>query len=331
MPTLNQAIVGDNYTTAATLRDIWNARGGWFNVSSAAAVFVQLQYGTNGTDDWTDEQELGAGSSGTLPDDAVGVRFRNAVAGQTAVVSVTIAQGQEPALAIAALGIITTSGVPPTRTVITAVGSGTYLRPAGCVGLLVEVLSGGGGGGGAANAAANQEAVGGGGSGSAYVWKLISNPASSYPYTIGGGGLNGATGNNPGSDGGMSSFGTGPLVQADPGKGGFGGASGLVVVAPGRAAGLLSASIGDGGCDGGQAEVGFGTGQLAIAGQGGSGGGPYGAGTRATASQNGTGSVNGPAGGTPGGGGMGGASVNAGGTAAGGGGGTGLIVITEFY
>ena len=125
MPTINQVVVGDTYTDAASIRDVWNPNGGgWFSVTNHP-VFVSLQYPINkdprsgfGQSEWTDDQLLGSGAFGLLPPGATGIRFKNAVAGSAATVTATIAQGNEPSLAISALGSIAVSGTAPTQTVI---------------------------------------------------------------------------------------------------------------------------------------------------------------------------------------------------------------------
>jgi hypothetical protein len=114
VPGINQATCGDGYTAAATISDVWNPGGGWFSVSTHA-VLVSMQYPIQvgsgyGQSEWTDEQLLGDGAFGLLPPGATGIRFRNAVAGQNAVVTAAIAQGNEPALAISATGTLTVVG-----------------------------------------------------------------------------------------------------------------------------------------------------------------------------------------------------------------------------
>lgn len=111
---LNSVTVADAYTDAATIQDVWNSRGGWLNISGEA-VYTQLQYGPRGNSaygspSWTQEMVLGAGAFAIIPDNATGVRFRNYTAGSVATVSASIAQGDEPALAVSSLGAVTVSG-----------------------------------------------------------------------------------------------------------------------------------------------------------------------------------------------------------------------------
>lgn len=108
--------------------------------------------------------------------------------------------------------------------------SGTWTKPAGCVGVYVEVVSGGGGGGsGRRGAAGTARAGGAGGAGGRF--SARSMPASAVgateTITVGAGGTGGAaiaaddTNGNAGTGGGSSSFGS--LVIASASNGGAGG------------------------------------------------------------------------------------------------------------
>jgi len=101
--------------------------------------------------------------------------------------------------------------------------TGTYTPPAGTRALFVECFGGGGGGGGCSTAATNAAAAGGGQGGS-YSNVFLTSIASSYSYTVGDYGAGGLIGNNAGSTGGASTFGTGPLCKASGGMGGSGDA-----------------------------------------------------------------------------------------------------------
>ena len=98
MPDISNVNCSDGYTAAASVRDVWNSRGGWFTVDGAGSAYVQQQYGKLGASYWTDEVIAAVGTVGTLAANCTGVQFRNAVAGTVAVVSVGIAQGNEPVL-----------------------------------------------------------------------------------------------------------------------------------------------------------------------------------------------------------------------------------------
>ncbi len=330
MPGFNQQQTADAYAAATTIENVWNARGGWFSVG-VAPVFVQMQYGTNAMAYWTEEQELGSGAFGFFPPNCVGCQFRSAISGSPATVTAWISQGGEPNLQISALGTITTSGVAPTRTIITTPGSGTYTTPSGCVAILVECIGGGGGGGGAGpgGGGAGTQCAAGGGGGGAYAAKLIASPAGAYGYTVGAAGAGGAPTPAAGGAGGDTSL--GGLVLAKGGSGGS--ASGASTTTPitvcGAAGGSQGASTGDvtlGGGAGGRSFAISGT--IAVSGYGGfaaRGGG----GGLAVNGVSGSGSTGG-AGQDYGGGGAGGAGIGSG-YGAGGSGAPGLIIVTEFY
>lgn len=85
----------------------------------------------------------------------------------------------------------------PNRQVFTA--SGTWTKPAGMRGALIEVIGGGGGSGGVAFSAAGQTESGGGGGGG-YSAKLFldSELGATEAVVVGAGGAAGASGNNAG-------------------------------------------------------------------------------------------------------------------------------------
>lgn len=333
MPVLNQVLAPDTYNSKnAILSNCWGARGGWFSVTGAGA-FVQLQFSRlnstyQGEEDWTQEIQVGAGAFATLPVNCIGVQFRNSVAGTPATITAQIAVGDEPPLAISALGSISTSGRAPTRTLLGTPGTGTYTPPTAAVAILIELWGGGGGGGGAPATNAGSGGAGQGGAAGAYASSIIPAPAVSYPFTVGAGGV-GVAGNN-GTAGQTTSFGTGPIVQA--GGGAFGNQS--------------SAAAG-GWNIGPSAPTGGTIGQIQLTGQGGGPAGLMGAITQPFPGVGGN-SPNGGLGGqpavsnngsnpgnngtVPGGGGSGAANGPSQATAQpGGSGGTGLIIITEFY
>lgn len=341
MPVLNNVSVPNNYDGKnAILQNIFPSNGGFLSVQGFP-VFVELQYAEHykdnfgnirtrqGTEDWTTEFELGAGAFATIPPQCIGIQFRNATAGQVATVTVAIAQGDEPALAISALGIITTVSSPlVTRQILTVVGAGTYVTPANCIAILVECIGGGGGGGGTGGTATT---AGGGGVGGSYAASLISNPNATYPYVIGAGGAGSTpSGPNPGSFGVETTFGASPLIRAGGGLGGGGAAAGS---AANGFSGEHINSIGDLIVLGGSSKMGSNFSASAVeGGSGGRGGGPYGGGEQAGALA-GTlnSSTNGGQGLLYGGGGGGGATNGNGGTTVGGPGRSGIIVVTEYY
>jgi hypothetical protein len=105
----------------------------------------------------------------------------------------------------------------PTKQIFTS-GSGTYTTPAGALYIVVRAIGGGGGGGGCAHVT-NQASAAAGGGGGGYCELTIPSPSSTYSYSVGSGGA-GGIGNNQGSIGGNSTFGS---MTADGGGGGDGG------------------------------------------------------------------------------------------------------------
>lgn len=128
---------------------------------------------------------------------------------------------------ISAAGVTTDAGAASyfigTPTIYNTAGSGTYTVPVGAVALVVECLGGGGGGGGSSFSGAVARSAGGGASGT-YIKCLVTGLAASYAYTVGAGGASGASGDNPGSNGGDTTI---AGVVTPGGDGGFG--SGVVV------------------------------------------------------------------------------------------------------
>ena len=105
---LIDATCSNAYTDAATISDQWQSVGGWFYVSNNS-VYFQLQYGPLSQSYWTEELPLAAGASGSLPKECVGIRFRNATAGQVANVSGYISYGSQPLLDLTFPGAAATS------------------------------------------------------------------------------------------------------------------------------------------------------------------------------------------------------------------------------
>lgn len=204
--------------------------------------------------------------------------------------------------------------------------SGTYTTPANCKVIWVRCWGGGGGGGGS-DTAATYNGAGSGGSGGGYCEKVIVSPSATYSYTVGQQANGGAAGNNDGTDGNPTTFGT---LTANGGKGGGGSAAFVGTAVAGctvsKAGG--TASGGDLNISGNVTNIGFVYGNSlngAIGGFGSrAGGGGGGASTAFTVGAGNDGS-------SPGGGG-GGGTVQAGGSAAAGGkGAAGTIVVYEFY
>lgn len=343
MPVINARAVADTYpdqgnSSGAIISEVFNSRGGWFSVASAA-VFVELQYGPHASSYWTEEVEVGVGAFAYLDAKCTGLRFRNAVAGQAATVTAQIAQGDEPPLSIVALGTISVATVANvTRTIFTAGLQVPYTLPNGCKVILVECVGSGGGGGGVNVALAGQVAVAGGGGGGSYAAKLI--PVSSFtsPSTLNvsvGSGGSGGVGNAAGGAGDVSNLdesgGAGFWVQAKGGAGGSGAANAAAPMwTPGGAGGggITGPNIGDIIVIGGGG--GFGLSLTAgVSAHGGDGG----AGAVYGAPQAGNSGLafTGFAGQAFGGGGTGAGRTSSTGSQTGGLGHDGLVVITEFY
>lgn len=204
--------------------------------------------------------------------------------------------------------------------------TGTYTPGATVLAFIVEAVGAGGGGGGAVGVGAQCAAAGGGGAG-AYSRRLYSGPfgTMSYDYVVGVGGTGGATGTDPGGDGGDTIFDTAALFSLFAG-GGFGGDAGpsgtTPAVSQGGSGGIADGTTGDllvHGGEGGNGLVVSGT-----VGISGSGGGNTLAGT--TTGEISDGSATGF---DYGGGGNGGLTTNTP-DASGGDGADGILVITEY-
>lgn len=126
------------------------------------------------------------------------------------------------------LAAITTGGVRSFQ-IFTTGSALTYTKPANVSSILVELWGGGGGGGGVTATASSNSAAGGGGAGG-YARLYVASAASTYTYTVGGGGNGGVAGTNTGSTGATTTFSASSL-QATGGVGGIGSAGGLATVA----------------------------------------------------------------------------------------------------
>ncbi len=114
MPVLNNVSCPDQYDPSgkvAAIQDIFPVPngGGWFALQpNGNSAFCQLQYGTAqyGSGGWAEEQVLGSGAYGTIPPNATGIRFRNAVAGKQAVVTAVLNTKDTPTLGVSSLGTV---------------------------------------------------------------------------------------------------------------------------------------------------------------------------------------------------------------------------------
>lgn len=337
-------------------------------VVSQYSVFIQLASGVDPSGrPIFDPTEIPFTPGIWTIDNCAGLRFRNAVAGLSAIVSaVGYLEGDPLPLAVskAASGKLNSVGGitdAPTITVFNTAGNFVYNPPVGCTGVFAEVYGAGGGSGGVAAAGAGLVAVSAGGGGGGYAGAVIPLPllahetialrvvqvlVTSFTVIVGAGGLGGAAGANDGFAGGDSKVITiglplNPTLLAGNG-GGLGQGSGAVGTAP--------QAIATGGVGGGFSIYGGGNpvneGQiqgygipgmygghgiaLAITGvQSPGGGGGSAKGGAGTRPARGAGP--GIAGTQPGGGASGAAGNNGNAAAAGANGGDGLVVFTEFY
>ncbi len=102
--------------------------------------------------------------------------------------------------------------------------SGTYFPTANTSLVIVETVGGGGASGSCASNNSSGNSVGGGGQAGSYVKALFTSGfTGGIAITIGAGGAPAAAGNNPGGNGGTTSFGS--LISCPGGYGGSGGAS----------------------------------------------------------------------------------------------------------
>lgn len=94
----NSVACGDQFTDAATIRDVFGSGGGVFEVQGNPVSYT-LQFGGQGEDFWTQEATIGTGG-GTIPPGVTGVRFRNFIAGSVATVSALIRHKNQPHLSL---------------------------------------------------------------------------------------------------------------------------------------------------------------------------------------------------------------------------------------
>jgi len=119
--------------------------------------------------------------------------------------------------------------------------SGTYTKTPGTNSVIVEALGGGAGGGGVAATSAGQSAAACGGGNGTYAKVRITSGFNGSTVTIGAAGTGGAAGQNSGTNGGTTSFGT--FVSCPGGSGGPGGGA------------ISSSSINNGGGAAGAATI----------------------------------------------------------------------------
>lgn len=129
--------------------------------------------------------------------------------------------------------------------IITFNASGTYTPSPGMKQCIVRMVGGGGGGGGVASLSPNQYGIAESGGCGAYVEAMVtaSQVGPSQLVTIGTGGAGGPAGNNGGSTGTATTFGS--LLTAGPGSGGLGDAgNGLIRARAGALGGTFTITTG---------------------------------------------------------------------------------------
>lgn len=112
---IDQVNASNQYGAAATIENIYDSNGGFFQVAGNDA-FCKLQSGIQGQAVFNDEVHVPQGT-GVLYPGTTGVAFRNYVAGSVAVVSAALYYPREPALIVNALGQI--NSVPVSTTMLT--------------------------------------------------------------------------------------------------------------------------------------------------------------------------------------------------------------------
>lgn len=234
------------------------------------------------------------------------------------------------AAAVAGIVLLLAASVTSAQTVVFD-KNGTFVVPSGVTQITVQAWGGGGGGGGRGT---TSNGGAGGGGGGAYARVTLSvTPGQSFTVTVGARGAGGAAGDNNGTAGGDTWFGSTATLLARGGAGGVGGVSGA-----GGAGGSAATSVGDVTYAGGAGAAGT----ASASGGGGGAAGDAAAGGNASGTTGGTGGTSGGASGAngrtdngagnnafaPGAGGSGARRASSGGPFAGGAGARGKVVIT---
>lgn len=220
--------------------------------------------------------------------------------------------------------------IPPTVTLITTKGDGTYTPPAGVKAFSVIIVGGGGGGGGILSVVGTSAGAQGGGAGGSIIKMIQVGSTATGSYTVGTGGAGAAPGNNNGITGSASTFSWGVVaLTCGAGVGGLGAnsASGSPSMIGDQTHGTGgTATGGDLNSPGGRGFPGVVMASTAWAGYGGNsvfGLGGFGVINPVIGTIGGVGTL--------GSGGGGGCQIQNGSSAGGGNGGNGVIYITEFY
>lgn len=110
MQTIDNKTTSDTYSNACTLSEIFESNGGFFSVTGAD-VFVQLQWGQQGTLEWTNEVHVPVGT-GEIRPGTTGIRFRSWQSGKSAVVTAALAGHDEPPIVVGTPSTANVTGVP---------------------------------------------------------------------------------------------------------------------------------------------------------------------------------------------------------------------------
>jgi hypothetical protein len=125
-PLTSVVLSGNTYDEVnAAITQQYRGQGGRFFVQDGN-VWVKLQYGVYGTEEWTDETEVPVGA-GTIDVGAIGIAFRNDDATVPATVSASIKLPGRPGITLGASGIAT----PATSSMITGQVAATGAITAG--------------------------------------------------------------------------------------------------------------------------------------------------------------------------------------------------------
>jgi hypothetical protein len=127
-PLDNVTLAGSDYTDAATIADVWNGQGGAFDIIGGS-VYHSLQYPQSsqtssglGLSSWTEDIRLGP-TSGSIPPNVSGIKFRNVDPAVPATVSARIAPPGQPTVSVASANSISIATVSMLTGIIPAAGT----------------------------------------------------------------------------------------------------------------------------------------------------------------------------------------------------------------
>lgn len=239
----------------------------------------------------------------------------------------TLAISGDGSINAASLSVAGVSVPTGLQTVNVYTSNNTWIKPAGCKSVQVEVVGGGGGGGGAQVSIAGSHSVGAGGGGGGYARKTFAASALAGSISITVGAAGASNSGLAGGTGGTSTFSHTSAVSATGGTGGqtSNTATTSFGINPGTGG---TSSGGDINCTGGAGTMGYGDGTFSASGSGGSsvlGGGGAGKSSAVASSQAGA------PGGAYGGGGSGAIANGAAAVNSGGAGAAGVVIVTNYF